>query len=114
MLRMLLFSAVVAVIAMAAQRRDGDDVPAAGVPLSLAEERAARLKDVRYDLHFTIPAALTEAIRGKAVVRFNLNDPSRPLVFDFAGPAAGLSVTVGGTAATFASANEHIVFPPDE
>jgi aminopeptidase N len=105
-------SAAVAVIAMAAQRRDGDDAAASGVPLSLAEERAARVKDVRYDLHFTIPAAVTEPVTGEAVVRFTLKDPSRPLAFDFSGPAAGLSVTVGGAAIRFSAANEHIVIPP--
>jgi aminopeptidase N len=108
---MLLLSAAVAVIAMAAQLRDGDESPAAGVPLSLAEERAARLKDVRYDLHFTIPAAVTEPIRGEAVIRFTLKDWSRPLAFDFSGPAAGLDVTAGGAATRFSAANEHIVIP---
>ena len=98
---------------MAAQRRDSEDAPAAGVPLSLAEERAARLTDVRYDLRFMIPAAVTEAITGEAVIRFDLKDSSRPLAFDFAGPAARLSVTVGGTATMFSAAKEHIVIPPD-
>jgi aminopeptidase N len=109
---MLLWSAAVAAVAMAAQRRGGEEAPVAGVPLSLAEARAARLKDVRYDLHFTIPPTVTGAITGEAVIRFNLKDSSRPLAFDFAGPAAGLSVTVGGTATTFSAANEHIVIPP--
>ena len=34
---------------------DAQNANAAGVPLVLAEERAARVTDIRYELHFSIP-----------------------------------------------------------
>jgi aminopeptidase N len=111
MLRLMLCCAAAAALGMAAQRRGADDVPAAGVPLTVAEQRAARLKDVRYDLHFTIPPAVTEPIKGKAAIRFTLTDVKRPVALDYAGPSAGLSVRVGGKPITFVTANEHIVIP---
>ena len=102
---------IAAVVAMAMQQRNGDEVPAAGVPLSLAEERAARLKDVRYELSFSVPAAVSEPITGRAVIRFALSDRSRPLALDFAGPAETVRVSVAGTPTDVTTANEHIVIP---
>ena len=45
--------------------------PDSGIPLALAEERSARLSNVRYDLRFTIPASAAEPITG------NSRDPVR-------------------------------------
>jgi aminopeptidase N len=85
-------------------------MPEAGVPLTLAEERAARLTDVQYELSFSIPQAPAEPIRATERVRFELRDASRDLALDFAGPA-GARVTVGGRTIDVAAANEHIVVP---
>jgi aminopeptidase N len=111
MLRLMLCCAAAAAVGMVAQRRGADDVPAAGVPLTVAEQRAARLKDVRYDLHFTIPAVATEPIRGRAAIGLTLADAKQPLVLDFAGPTSGLSVSAGGAPVRFIAANEHILIP---
>ena len=89
--------------------------PAPGVPLVVAQDRAARISNLRYQLHFTIPDRITDPVRGRAVVRFDLKDPSRPLVFDFGGPADALErVTVGNRASAARWANEHIVIPASE
>ena len=90
----------------------GSDVvgpdPDSGIPLALAEERSARLSNVRYDLRFTIPESAAEPITGTAVIRFALKDTERPVVLDFApgrGPpqfgdrsAAGRPCTAPSTA----------------
>ena len=91
---------------------DGPD-PDPGIPLALAEERSARLSNVRYDLRFTIPESAAEPITGTAAIRFALKDTERPVVLDFAPGADHLtSVTVGGRAATYRAVNGHIVIAP--
>ena len=91
---------------------DGPD-PDSGIPLALAEERSARLSNVRYDLRFTIPESAAEPITGTAAIRFALKDAERPVVLDFAPGADHLtSVTVGGRAATYRAVNGHIVIAP--
>jgi aminopeptidase N len=111
-LRRLLFCAAAMALGMTIQRGGDDVVPAAGVPLSLAEERSAQLTHVRYELHFTIPASSARAIEGRVVITFTLRDAVRPVVLDFAAPSPGLSVRANGLAADVTIANEHIVIPP--
>jgi aminopeptidase N len=95
-----------------ADARPTTAVPAAGVPLALAQDRAARLADVRYQLHFVIPSDPAAPVTGTARLRFRLNDASRPLALDFAGPAAGVhSAHVQGRPADLTAASEHVVVP---
>ena len=41
-----------------------DTPPGPGIPLTLAEERARRVSDLRYDLHFSIAAEPASPITG--------------------------------------------------
>ena len=50
------------------------DSTAPGVPLTLAQDRAARIRDVRYDLRFSVPEAMTAAVTGSVVLHFTLTD----------------------------------------
>ncbi len=96
---------------MSAQRSP-DAIPEAGVPLSLAEERVARVSDVRYTLHFTVPPNATDPIKGRATISFRLRNTPRPLVFDFAGPATSVSASSkAGTPLAVVTANEHVIVP---
>lgn len=61
-------------------RRDSLMVP--GVSLALAEHRAARVSDVRYDLALDVTAA--DSASGRMTARFTLRTPG-DLVFDFRG-----------------------------
>jgi len=89
--------------------------PMPGVPLEIAQDRAARISNLRYQLHFAIPPATAEPVSGRAVVRFDLKDASRPLVFDFGGPADALQrVTIGDRVSAARWVNEHIVIPASE
>ncbi len=65
------------------QSRPGD-APGPGVALALAEGRAARVSNVSYELHFTVPPAQAAPVTGRVTIRFDLKDPSRPLALDFA------------------------------
>ena len=86
--------------------------PAPGVARTLAEERAARLRDVRYELRFVVPEAMKEAVTGTVTVRFELTDPSRPLVLDFAGRADGVrDVRTAAGPIAVEIRNEHVVVP---
>jgi aminopeptidase N len=92
-------------------QRSRDDLPPPGVPLDIAERRAASLKDVRYDLRFTIPADLKAPIAGSAVIRFQLSDVTQPLVLDYAAPATDLAAKVSGKPVDVQVGNEHVVVP---
>ena len=97
---------------LSAGRSAAQDPIAPGVPLALAQQRAQRLKDIEYRLHFSIPASANTPVTGSAVIAFTLADVTGPVVLDFAGPAD--SVT---DARTLAGAfqpqvrDEHLVIP---
>jgi aminopeptidase N len=93
------------------ERRDVT-LTAPGVSLELAQDRAERLRNVRYALAFTIPAAQTEPVTGTARIRFELLDAGAPLVLDFVNPAARLrAVRVDGDSVAAALTDDHIVLP---
>jgi aminopeptidase N len=90
-----------------------DAAPAAGVPLSLAEERARRITDLRYELRFSIPAGASAAIDGEATIRFTLKDAARPLAIDFS-PPGPRRARIRGRGVTLTSVNEHLLVQPAE
>ncbi len=95
MSRRLIVPVVVLVLAAGAAalfvlRRPAPAPPEAGIPDSLASERAARITDLRYDVTFRIPAKRTDAVSGHLRATFTLSDATRPLAFDFAQPAERL------------------------
>ena len=95
-----------------ADRTRAQDTNAPGVPLSLAEERAARVRDVRYELRFSIPETMTGAVTGSVTIHFTLSDASHPLVLDFAGnPDRVRDMRAGSTPIAVDVRNEHIVIP---
>src|SRR5688572_10452232 len=82
-----------------------------GVSEALAAERAASVRDLRYELHFTVPADRREAVRGRAVARLTLAAPHR-LVFDFAQPSDRIArISVNGRELRPGVANGHILVP---
>ena len=111
-LRWLVCGLVMVLAACGGSGIEGPD-PEQGIPLTLAEERAARLSNIRYDLSLAIPESASEPIAGTAAIRFELKDATRPVVLDFAPGADHLkSVTVGGRAVSYRPVNGHIVVPP--
>jgi len=76
--------------------------PDLGISEGLARERAARVSNLRYDLAFTIPAARTQPIRGRALIRFTLESAGDPLVLDYLPDRAGIlrSVEANGVTTT--------------
>ncbi len=83
-----------------------------GVPIALADDRAARVSDLRYTLSLTVPQARTEPVRGRLVATFALRDTKGPLYFDFAQEPEHLSTVVAnGRAIDAAPVNGHIGIP---
>jgi aminopeptidase N len=62
-----------------------------GIPRALARARAARIGDLRYTLHFDIPADPRATVHGRAVVSFSASSAHEPLLLDFA-PGSGGTV----------------------
>jgi aminopeptidase N len=88
--------------------------PAAGIPQALAEDRAARLSDVHYEIALKIPAARDQPVRGRSVVTFTLARAGEPLALDFAQPLESLqSVKSNGEPLPPAVVNGHIQLPAD-
>src|SRR3954465_2225077 len=111
MIRAVAVGAFVITIMGAAGRspsRAVQEAPEAGVPLSLAEERAQRVRDLRYTLPFAIPADARTPIKADVTVRFTLTDARRPLALDFAaeGPVRGEGQ---GRSIDIVAASEHLL-----
>lgn len=80
-----------------------------GVPLPLAEHRAATISDVRYDVRLRIPASRAEFIAGATTITFDLA-AAGDVAIDFAQPATSvLRVTANGRDVDAALADEHIL-----
>jgi aminopeptidase N len=82
--------------------------PGAGVPLWLAEERARRISDLRYELRFSIPEDATAPIAGQVTIRFALVDASRPLALDFS-PPIPQGVRANGRSIALSAAADHLI-----
>jgi len=89
-------------------------LPEAGIPQWLAEERAKRISDLRYDVSFTIPERRDQPVTGILTATFALADANDGLAFDFAQPAGNVhGVSANGRAVEPIIANGHIVIPED-
>jgi aminopeptidase N len=93
--------------------------PGPGIPLEVADARAARIGDLGYRLRLTIPEEATSPIEGTNSISFELRSPggpsspaAEPLVIDFATSRQHVKrVAANGTETTFDWINDHIVVP---
>lgn len=85
--------------------------PTAGVPETLATERSASIRALRYELAFRIPEGKAEPLQGVETVRFEVQRPQQ-VVLDFAQKRENvLALEVAGKAVAFEFVNSHIVIP---
>src|SRR6185295_17038906 len=87
------------------------DTPERGVSLTLAQDRASRIRDVRYDLQFSIPADAGARVEGRAVITFALTGRAGGLALDFAAVADVRRVLAGGREIAFRTVPEHVILP---
>src|SRR5688572_9951429 len=85
--------------------------PGAGIPLAIAERRAAIISNLRYALNINVPEKLSEPITGTTGIQFSLSDRSAPLVIDFATSRANVKSFDANGASAFEFVNGHIVVP---
>lgn len=89
------------------------ELPSPGISETLARERAAAVRALRYDLAFIIPDQRSSPVHGRLRMRFNLDAP-RPLVLDFARPQEQIrSLRVKGRDVRFTTTHDHISVPAD-
>jgi aminopeptidase N len=83
--------------------------PEPGIAETLARERAAAVRDLRYELDLQVPAARGTPVTGRVVVRFSLAAPGR-VVLDFARPREAVrALRLDGRETAFDAANGHLV-----
>src|SRR5918999_5597101 len=98
-------------LAVTLANQTGSIPPGRGIPETLARERAAAIRALRYDLSFIVPAEVGEPVQGRAIVRFTLAAPQR-VVFDFAQPPDRIRrLRAGGAALTPLFQDGHLVVP---
>jgi len=84
-----------------------------GIPKPLADDRAARISGLEYEVSLDIPAGRSQPIQGSITARFALSHVKAPLAFDFVQRADRLlGATVNGNAtAEVVSKDGHLVVP---
>jgi aminopeptidase N len=88
--------------------------PQPGVPLNLAEQRAQRIRNLRYDLWFAIPSSPSQPVLGREAVHFDVADATQPVVLDFEpGAEAIITVSTRGKPIAVRTVNGHIVIPKE-
>src|SRR5688572_15662836 len=108
-----MMTAMLALIVLLAAAAQTPPDPEPGISEGLARERATRISNLRYDLTFTIPAARSQPIGGRAVIRFSLATAGDPLVLDYLPDRAGTlrSVEANGVTTATRQVNGHIIVP---
>jgi aminopeptidase N len=104
--------AAIAIVALQAQVKTDPDL---GISEALARARAARVSNLRYDLAFTIPAARTQPVAGRALIRFTLATNTEPLILDYQPDRSGFlrRVEANGKETTVRQVNGHIIVPSE-
>ena len=86
-----------------------------GVTHALAVYRSTVLRDIVYNLEFTVPAQKTLPVQGKERLIFVLDArrAAQPLLLDFKAPSSALeALSVNGRPAAAAIQEEHLAIPP--
>ena len=82
-----------------------------GISLELAQLRKQEIKDLKYELSFSIPEQKQEAVEGEARIRFSIQNPQE-IILDFRESADKIKeVSVNGQPTEYTFLNEHIILP---
>jgi aminopeptidase N len=87
--------------------------PTEGISRTLASERAANIRSVRYALTLAIPPSVLEPVKASLSIRLQLVN-RMPLIVDFAQPASHVSsIAANGNPVSVRSEQGHLVIPAD-
>jgi aminopeptidase N len=118
MRRVLLLCVAVAAAGAAvwlAMGRRAPALPAAGIPVEFAVDRARRVSALRYEATFRVPATRTDPVSAHLRATFQLSDASDDLPFDFAQPVERLlALHANGWVLPPAVTNDHVINPAGE
>ena len=85
-----------------------------GVSQELAIARKQIIRDLKYDLFFSIPQEKAQPVTGEVTLSFRLDKPEE-IILDFREPADKISaVAVNGKPSGYVFRNEHIIVPAGE
>lgn len=85
-----------------------------GVSLQLAQQRKQTIKDLKYELAFSIPEKKSQTIDGEITIRFTLSKANE-IVVDFRENRSALKeVTCNGSNTNFHFENEHLIIPQSD
>ena len=82
-----------------------------GISLELAQLRKEEIKDLKYNLRFSIPEQKQEAVEGETRILFTIQKPQE-IILDFRENADKVKeVNVNGQPSEYTFLNEHIILP---
>ena len=82
-----------------------------GISLELAQLRKEEIKDLKYNLRFSIPEQKQEAVEGETRILFTIQKPQE-IILDFRESADKVKeVNVNGQPSEYTFLNEHIILP---
>ena len=82
-----------------------------GISLELAQLRKQEIKDLKYNLRFSIPEQKQEAVEGETRILFTIQK-SQEIILDFRESADKVKeVSVNGQPSEYTFLNEHIILP---
>ena len=82
-----------------------------GISWELAQLRKESMKDLKYNLSFSIPEQKQEAVEGEARIQFTIQHPQE-IILDFReSPDKVKEVSVNGQSTEYIFLNEHILLP---
>ncbi|HSH51204.1 MAG TPA: hypothetical protein VK982_05730, partial [Bacteroidales bacterium] len=84
-----------------------------GVSFELAQLRNKQIKNIRYDITFSIPDSMHKQINGNVKIQFDFNKNStNPLILDFRNqPTQIIKINKGHKKIKYKFINEHIIIP---
>ena len=84
-----------------------------GISLELAQLRKLEIKDLKYDLRFSIPEQKQEAVEGEARIQFSIQRPQE-IILDFRESEDKIKeVSVNGQPCKYRFQNEHLIVPEE-
>ena len=90
-----------------------DKIYEEGISLELAQLRKQEIKDLKYDLSFSIPEKKQEAVEAAMQVRFTIQRPQE-IILDFRESADKIQeVSVNGQPVAYRFQNEHLILPKE-